>query len=34
MKAPMEIEFSPGTLVCFIVMTVVFIIIIAKGRND
>ena len=33
-KAPMTIHFEPKTLICFIVLTVIFCIIIVKGKKD
>lgn len=33
-QAPMTIDFDPKTLICFTVLTIIFCIIIAKGRKD
>lgn len=33
-EAPMPIDFEPSTLICFIVASIIVIIILAKGRKD
>ena len=33
-KAPMEIHFDPKTLICFIVMGIIAIIIVAKANKE